>query len=44
MPVKLDYSAFSSIHCSMKMLMWRTLKVSCTIVRNLDFQLASLRL
>jgi len=24
MPVKLDYSAFSSVHCSMKMPMWRT--------------------
>jgi len=23
MPVKLDYSAFSSLHCSMKMPMWR---------------------
>jgi len=24
MPVRLDYSAFSSVHCSMKMPMWRT--------------------
>jgi len=24
MPVKLDYSAFSSVHFSMKMPMWRT--------------------
>jgi len=45
MPVKRDYSAFSSLHCSMKMPMWRTSKVLCTIIRNLDFQkLASLLL
>jgi len=43
MPVKLDYSAFIILYCSMKMPMWRTLKVSFTIIRNLDFQkLASL--
>jgi len=45
MPVKRDYSAFSSVLCSTKMPMWRTYKVSCTIIRNLDFQkLASLLL
>jgi len=37
MPVKLDYSAFSSVHCSMKMPMRRTWKVSCTIIRKLDW-------
>jgi len=38
MPVKLDYLAFNSIHCSMKMPMWRTWEVSCMIISNLDFQ------
>ena len=46
MPVKLDYSAAlaaCTVDCSIKMPMCRTWKVSCMIIRNIDFQkLASL--